>query len=230
VILSCPTELASLLREIPQIAEVHAGDDLPEFDCHCPILSLPAVFKTRVETIPAKTPYLKAPVESVDRWREILGAKDGKLRVGLAWAGNPRRRLDRRRSIRLEQLAPLSMVKGVRLYSLQKGQTPQTSTGVPAGLELIDLSSRLHDFAETAGAIENLDLVISVDTAVAHLAGAMGKPVWVLIGYVPASRWMLDRNDSPWYPTMRLFRQPAMDDWSTPIAQIAQALREMTDR
>jgi tetratricopeptide (TPR) repeat protein len=230
VILSCPAELASLLREIPQIAEVCGGDELPEFDCHCPILSLPAVFKTRLESIPATTPYLKAPVESVGRWREILAANDGKLRVGLAWAGNPRRRLDRQRSVTLEQLAPLWTVKGVRLFSLQKGQTPQTSAAVPAGLELIDLSSRLDDFAETAAAIENLDLVISVDTAVAHLAGAMGKPVWVLIGFVPASRWMLDRKDSPWYPTMRLFRQPAMDDWNSPIVQIAQALREMIDR
>ncbi len=230
VILSCPAELASLLREIPEIAEVHDGDDLPEFDCHCPMLSLPFVFKTRLETIPAKTPYLKAPDESVARWREILGAKNGKLRVGLAWAGNPRRRLDRRRSVTLEQLEPLAMVKGIRFYSLQKSRTPQASAGVPAGMELIDLSDRLPDFAETAGAIENLDLVISVDTAVAHLAGTMGKPVWVLVGFVPASRWMLDRNDSPWYPTMRLFRQPAMDDWETPIAQIAQALKEMIDR
>jgi tetratricopeptide (TPR) repeat protein len=230
VILSCAPPLASLLREIPEVAGVYGQNDLPEFDCHCPMLSLPAVFKTRLDSIPAKTPYLKAPAEALARWREILAAKDGKLRVGLAWAGNPKRRLDRGRSVALEQLTLLSKINGIRLYSLQKGHAPQTSAAVAAGMELIDLSDRLNDFAETAAAIENLDLVISVDTAVAHLAGALGKPVWVLIGFVPASRWMLDRNDSPWYPTMRLFRQPAMDDWNTPIARIAETLREKTNR
>jgi hypothetical protein len=231
VILSCAAALASLLREMPQVAGVYGRNDLPEFDFHCPILSLPAIFETRLESIPAKTPYLKAPAEAVARWRELLAKDDGKLRVGLAWAGNPKRRLDHGRSVALEQLVPLSKVNEVRLFSLQKrGQTPFSGAAAPAGMELIDFSDRLSDFAETAAAIENLDLVISVDTAVAHLAGALGKPVWVLIGFVPASRWLLDRSDSPWYPTMRLFRQPTRDDWDTPIDQIAEALQEKIGR
>lgn len=229
VVVSCPAQLAKLLREIPQIAEVICGGDLPEFDCHCPMQSLPAVFKTRLETIPATTPYLKAPADLAAKWRGLLGTKDGTLHVGLTWAGNPKRRMDRRRSVTLEQLTPLSAVKGVRLHSLQKGWTMEPGAA-PGGMELLDLSNELRDFAETAGAIENLDLVITVDTAVAHLAGAMGKPVWMLVGFVPAWRWMLDRNDSPWYPTMWLFRQPTIDDWNTPILRVAESLREMVGR
>jgi len=225
-------ELASLLRHSLPMAEVVSGGDLPNFSCHCPLLSLPAVFKTCLDTIPVGMPYLKSPAESTARWRDLLdrgaGAmRAGAMRAGLVWAGNPRRKLDRQRSMDLEQLSPLASARGVRFYSLQKGPAAQQAATPPGNMELIDLTAQLKDFAETAGLIENLDLVITVDTAVAHLAGAMGKPVWVLLGRVPAWRWMLDRSDSPWYPTMRLFRQPAMADWNTPIAQAAKALREL---
>ncbi|MGD0461136.1 MAG: tetratricopeptide repeat protein [Tepidisphaeraceae bacterium] len=232
VVLRCPAELAALMRHSLAIAEVVSGDDLPNFSCHCPLLSLPAVFKTRLETVATDVPYLKSPPESAARWRGLLeggagATRAGAIRVGLVWAGNPRRKLDRQRSLRLEQLLPLATVPGIQFYSLQKGQAAQQAPNPPGNMELIDLTAKLSDFAETAGLIENLNLVISVDTAVAHLAGAMGKPVWVLLGRVPAWRWMLDRTDSPWYPTMRLFRQPVMDDWNTPIAQLAKALREL---
>jgi tetratricopeptide (TPR) repeat protein len=225
VVVSCAPELSKLFREMPQISAVCGSDNLPSFDFHCPILSLPYAFKTRVDSIPANVPYLKAPADTAERWAQTLGPRDGKLRVGLAWMGNPKRRLNTQRSVTLELLMPLSKIDGAKFYSLQKGRT----AAIPDGFEMVDLSGKLTDFAETAGAIANLDLVISVDTAVAHLAGAMGKPAWVLIGYVPASRWMLDRNDSPWYPSMRLFRQPAMDDWKTPIGQVAEALRKLID-
>jgi ADP-heptose:LPS heptosyltransferase len=131
--------------------------------------------------------------------------------------------------LRLEQLSPLA-ISGIQFYSLQKGEAAQQAASPPGNMKLIDLTTKLDDFANTTGLIENLDLVISVDTAVAHLAGTMGKPVWVLLGHVPAWRWMLDRSDSPWYPTMRLFRQPAIDDWSSPITQLALALRELVSK
>jgi ADP-heptose:LPS heptosyltransferase len=148
------------------------------------------------------------------------------MRVGLVWAGNPRRKLDRQRSLHLEQFSPLASIPGVQFFTLQKGESAKQAAAPPGNMKLIDLTTKLNDFADTAGLIENLDLVISVDTAVAHLAGAMGKAVWVLLGHIPAWRWLLDRPDSPWYPTMRLFRQPTMGDWNTPITQLATALRE----
>jgi tetratricopeptide (TPR) repeat protein len=229
VILRCPVELDSLLRRSMPMAEVVSGGNLPKFDCHSPLLSLPAVFKTRLDTIPSEVPYLKSSAESAAKWRDLLESTAGKLRVGLVWAGNPKRKLDRQRSLRLDHLSPLAM-SGIQFYSLQKGEAAQQAATPPGNMKLIDLTAKLDDFADTAGLIENLDKVISVDTAVAHLAGAMGKPVWVLLGHVPAWRWMLDRSDSPWYPTMRLFRQPAIDDWSSPIAQLAAALRELVDK
>jgi tetratricopeptide (TPR) repeat protein len=229
VILQCPVELDSLLRRSMPTAEVVSGGNLPKFDCHCPLLSLPAVFKTRLDTIPSEVPYLKSPAESAAKWRDLLDSTAGNLRVGLVWAGNPKRKLDRQRSLRLEQLSSLA-ISGIQFYSLQKGEAAKQAASPPDNMKLIDLTAKLDDFADTAGLIQNLDLVISVDTAVAHLAGAMGKPVWVLLGHVPAWRWMLDRSDSTWYPTMRLFRQPAIDDWSSPIAQLAVALRELVDK
>jgi len=227
VIVRSAPELTRLLREMPQISKVVDDGTLPDFDCHCPILSLPFVFKTQLDSIPASIPYLKAPANVAARWREILPKKNDQLRIGLVWAGNPGRKLDQRRSLQLEQLAPLFELNGAEFFSLQRGNAASTISSVP---RVNDLSGKLTDFAETAAAIENLDLIISVDTAVAHLAGALGKPIWVLLGFVPAWRWMLDRADSPWYPTMRLFRQPAMGDWNTPIGQIVISLREMIGR
>ena len=224
VIVSTVPALTRLLREMPQISQLVDDGKLPEFDCHCPVLSLPFIFKTRFDSIPANVPYLKSPADAAERWREILPGKNNRLRIGLVWAGNPGRKLDQRRSLQLTQLAPLFEVNSAEFFSLQKGKAASMISDVP---RVKDLSGQLTDFAETAGAIENLDLVITVDTAVAHLAGAMGKSVWVLLGFVPAWRWMLERADSPWYPTMRLFRQPALDDWNTPIGQIVEALRDM---
>jgi tetratricopeptide (TPR) repeat protein len=227
VIVSTAPDLTRLLREMPQISQVVDAGNLPEFDCHCPILSLPFAFKTQLDSIPADIPYLKAPAEAAARWREILPVKKDRLRIGLVWAGNPGRKLDQRRSLQPEQLAPLFEVGGAEFFSLQKGNPVSMISSFP---QVNDPSGKLTDFAETAAAVENLDLVITVDTAVAHLAGALGKPVWVLLGFVPAWRWMLDRADSPWYSTMRLFRQPAMGDWNTPMEQVVLSLREIIGR
>jgi hypothetical protein len=228
VVISCPEELRQLLESLPGVARVTAEIEPGNFDCHCPLMSLPAVFGTRVETIPAPARYLQAPAPLTDSWRNRIGYEVG-MRVGLAWAGNPKHKRDRRRSISLAQLAPLSTAKGVRFYSLQKGDAAGQAATPPDGMRLIDFSAELRNLADAAGAVENLDLVISVDTATAHLSAALGKPTWVLVPFVPDWRWMLHRADSPWYPTMRLFRQRVPGDWNGLIGQITQALCELVD-
>ena len=226
VVMSCPEELRQLLESLPGIDRVTAEIEPGNFDCHCPLMSLPAVFGTRAETIPAPARYLQAPAQLATSWRSRIGNEVG-MRVGLAWAGNPKHKRDRRRSISLEQLAPLSTAKGARFFSLQKGDAARQAATPPEGMQLIDFSGELRNLADAAALIENLDLVISVDTATAHLSAALGKPTWVLLPLVPDWRWMLHREDSPWYPTMRLFRQTAPGDWHGPIARITQALCEL---
>jgi hypothetical protein len=222
VILACHSELRRLLSKIEGVQQwIDPGETLPEFDVHCPLMSLPKVFGTTVQTVPGQAPYLAAGAELAERWRERVEGLPGR-KVGLAWAGRPGHGNDRNRSIRLNQLEKLGIVAGVSFVSLQKGEAARQQT---PGLTITDWTADLNDFADTAALIANLDLVIAVDTAVAHLAGALGKPVWVLLPFVPDWRWMLDREDSPWYPTMRLFRQPAIGDWETPISRIVEALK-----
>jgi hypothetical protein len=173
---------------------------------------------TTLATIPADVPYLHADPAAVEAWRAKLDA-GGKWKVGIVWAGRATHDNDRNRSLPAAALAPLEQVSNVHVYSLQKGATAPTF--------MIDRASDLHDFADTAAAIAILDLVISVDTSVAHLAGAMGKPVWTLLPHRPEWRWMLDREDSPWYPTMRLFRQSRAGDWAGVIARVCDTLRQV---
>ncbi|MGD0461132.1 MAG: tetratricopeptide repeat-containing glycosyltransferase family protein [Tepidisphaeraceae bacterium] len=230
VIVECPPELATVLRGVEGIQEIFVqGQTLPSFDTHRSIMSLPLTFGATAQTIPAKVPYLAVPADRIAAWRQRLG--DAPLGVGLVWAGGPQYSDDSRRSMRLEHFAPLAAVKSARFHLLQKGPAASQAATPPPGMDLVNWAADLHDFVETAALITNLDLVISVDTSVAHLAGALGKPVWVLLPFVPDWRWMLNRDDSPWYPTMRLFRQPAAGDWATPIAQVVQALhRRAADR
>jgi Flp pilus assembly protein TadD len=204
------------------------GDLMPPFELHSPLLSLPFACATTLDTIPAQIPYLKVDPATAARWRNRIGTTGG-LKVGLAWAGNPQHKNDRNRSIALERLAPLFEVAGVRWFSLQVGERAADLVHAPAG-RIADLAERLTDFAETAAAVAGLDLVIAVDTAVAHLAGALGKPVWVLLPFVPDWRWLIDRADSPWYPTARLFRQPGRDDWESVAQAVRAALDELVDR
>jgi hypothetical protein len=161
--------------------------------------------------------------ELVKQWNRRFAALGEGLRVGLVWAGNPNNPLDRGRSINLREFGPLAEIPGANFWSLQLEEPAQQL--VPPGLRLIDWTDDLHDFADTAALIANLDLVITVETAVAHLAGAMGKRVWVLLRRVPPWRWLMDREDSPWYPTMRLFRQKTRGDWASVIQSVAEALR-----
>ena len=195
---------------------------LPHFDVWCPLLSLPRILGTRADTIPTVAPYLRPRGAIVERWARQLSEHAG-LKVGLVWSGNAQHINDFRRSIGFARLRPLFDVTGVRWFSLQVGRHAPDIAALPPG-SIVDLSPELADFAETAGAIVNLDLVIAVDTAVAHLAGALGKPAWVMLPFVPDWRWMIDRDDSPWYPTLRLYRQRAMGDWDDVVARVAADL------
>lgn len=193
-------------------------------------LSLPLYCRTRLDSIPAPIPYLKPSPEQIGEWRSRI-PRDG-LRVGLAWKGNPRHENDADRSLpQLGALAPLAAIEGVHFVSLQKGPGEDEAKHPPAGMELLDASPWLEDFADTAALVANLDLVISVDTAVAHLAGALGKPCWILLPYYKTdARWLSDREDSPWYPgTMRLFRQSSLSTWPPVIEEVAHALRDLTN-
>jgi glycosyl transferase family 9 (putative heptosyltransferase) len=199
------------------------GDPLPAFDCYCPMMSLPRILGTTLAAIPADVPYLSADRTRIASWRNRLAGLSG-LRIGLAWAGNPNLDDDRQRSIPLDRLAELAGVAGVAFVSLQKGETAMQTGSLRSGMVVHDWTDELDDFAETAALIENLDLVISVDTSTVHLAGALGKPVWLLNRFDTCWRWLLDRNDSPWYPTLRQFRQPQRDDWSSVIKNVRAAL------
>ena len=231
VVLEVPKELHELMRTLPcTVHLVSHGSPLPAFDLHSPLLSLPLAFETRLETIPARVPYLSAPENRRSVWSNRLGRHD-RLRVGLVWAGHPRKhqavnnRGDRYRSIGFDQLAPVLHIPGCEFYSLQKGDdaVAQLHNSALRG-HVIDWSEDLQDFADTAALIENLDLVIAVDTAVAHLVGALGKPFWLLNRYDTCWRWLLNRDDSPWYPTARLFRQDATRTWDGAIARIQETL------
>ena len=219
VILETQGELGSLLQSVKGVTTLVArGESLPDFDLHCPLLSLPLAFGTTLQTIPAAIPYLHPQEQTVGEWQARLGGEEGRpLRVGLVWAGRTAHRHDQTRSMTLEMLEPLAGIANVQFYSLQKGREQSRAW-------LIDHTALLTDFAQTAALIANLDLVIGVDTAVVHLAGAMGKPVWLLLSAVPEWRWLLDRPDTPWYPTMRLFRQKSRGDWSGVAEEVRQML------
>lgn len=237
LIVYCHRSLLGLFSGIAGVSSVVALDQpIPACDCYSPLLSLPAIFATRQGTIPAKVPYLWADAARQEAWRRRL-AGEKRLRVGLVWGGNPRRedrdaeRILRRRSMALKEFQPLWEVAGASFFSLQKGEPVMQLQDWPPHLELFDYSHELEDFSDTAALIMNLDLVISVDTSVVHLAGALGKPVWVLSRLGGCWRWLQDREDSPWYPSARIFRQQESHDWSTVIAEIREALaRQVASR
>ena len=220
----CPPELQRLLRGQLGIEQVVSDlQSLPPFDVRCPLLSLPRVMRTTLKSIPATVPYLKADSALASQWRRRLDVSKAGPKVGLVWAGSQRHRKDHHRSITPEQLAPLAQIPEVQFVSLQKDNP---SSKPP--FELLDWTAELIDLADTAALVANLDLIISVDTAVAHLAGALAKPVLLLLPFAPDWRWMWDRADSPWYPTMRLIRQSSRGNWQSAIARAVQALRPLT--
>jgi hypothetical protein len=225
VLLQVPAALVAVLRTLDGVETVVApGEQLPPFDVHAPLMSLPHLVGTTVETIPARVPYLHADPSAMARWRERLrGPSDG-MRVGLVWSGNPAHPRQHVRSLPLACLEPLATVPGVTFYSLQKGPAAEEGHASNLGLPLTDLGPLLEDFAETAAALSQLDLLITVDTSVAHMAGALGRPVWLLLAAVADWRWLLDRADSPWYPTLRLFRQHRLGDWQSVVEAVRRAM------
>ena len=219
VVVECQPSLRTLLATAPGVsAVVDPGAQVPGAVCYAPLMSVPHLLGTSLETIPKSIPYLSAGKPPVDL------PKNG-LRVGLVWRGNPQHEHDQWRSISLEQLQPLLDVPGVSFFSLQVGDAQNELTQAPWNGRMVDLSPHLKDFSATAAVIADLDLVISVDTAVAHVAGALGKPVWVLIPQGNDWRWLHGRNDSPWYPTLRLLRQRRLRNW---VPAINGMVRELT--
>jgi Flp pilus assembly protein TadD len=228
VILAVPNSLARLMETVVGVDQIVSQDDpLPGFDWFCPLLSLPMAFGTTEAAIPARVPYLAADLDAIASFEAALADAQG-LRVGLVWAGERRAdqpraaAIDLRRSMRLADMAPLAEVPGCAFVSLQLG--PPAKQAADAPFPLIDLTDRLTDFAATAALIEALDLVVTVDTAVAHVAGALGKPVWLLNRFDGCWRWPRDRDGTAWYPTMRLFRQSTPGDWADVMRRVAEAL------
>ncbi|MCG5242666.1 tetratricopeptide repeat protein [Azospirillum doebereinerae] len=217
----------------PSIQVLVRGPEPPPHDVHCPLMSLPRAFGSDLASLPASVPYLNPERGDTNRWRDRLTAgstaEPEGLRVGLVWAGNPRHRNDRNRSLPIASLRPLLAVPGVRFVSLQTGDARGDRTRLPGGIPE-DLIGSVRDFADTAAILANLDLLITVDTAIVHLAGAMGVPAWLLLPYAPDWRWLLDRADSPWYPSLRLFRQPRPGDWSTTLGTVASVLKAMANK
>ena len=225
VILECQPELTDLFsRSFPQIELASMQGASSEFDLHASLFDLPLIFKTTLETIPANVPYLKPSAEKVASWRNRLGI--GGMKIGIAWAGGASNTLNRIRSMPLSGMAPLADVdpKAVRFISLQKGPPAKQVVNPPPGLIVEDYAADLKDFDETAALIACLDLVITVDTAVAHLSGALGQKTWLPLPFSWFWLYLENRNDSPWYPTVRLFRQTQRGDWSGPMKQIATEL------
>jgi lipoprotein NlpI len=226
IILAVQRPLAALLATMAGVSDLRAqGDEIPPYDCYCPLPSLPLAFHTTVDTIPAQVPYVCAPADRMAKWRHLMEAV-ARPRIGLMWAGSQAPQ-NRRRSIPLRLLRPLWELPDGHFVALQKELPDDDApllalTGMPTFL-----GDRQADLADTAAMISMLDLVITVDTSIAHLAGALGKPVWVLLPFSADWRWLRHRDDSPWYPTARLYRQPALGDWENVVALVANAVREL---
>lgn len=230
VILECRPEIVPLMRTAPGIERViSTGETPPPFAVQAALMDVPAILNLTVEQIPAVVPYLAADADRVEHWRRKLATFSG-LKVGVVWQGSPTYRFDAARSIPLNELAPLAAVPGVNLVSLQKGVGSEQTAGFPLHRLPADFDAAGAAFVDTAAVMMNLDLVITSDTAIAHLAGALGRPVWIALGTAPDWRWFLDRDDSPWYPTAKLFRQKNAGDWPEVFGRIARELLQLVER
>ncbi|HUT09034.1 MAG TPA: FkbM family methyltransferase [Thermoguttaceae bacterium] len=229
VVALCPKPLLPLLKSFQAIDElVPTGSNPPAFDTYVPLLSIPGIFNDNLDTFPADVPYLFPDDRLVEKWKAELAGYGG-LKIGIAWQGNPGYEADCFRSVPLAEFAPLGKLSGIRLLSLQKGAGVEQLDALAGCLDVVDWGDRLDrdsgPFMDTAAILKNLDLVITPDMALAHVAGALGVPVWLVLSYVPHWPWQLEREDTPWYPTMRLFRQPEMDDWPSVFRRIAEELK-----
>jgi tetratricopeptide (TPR) repeat protein len=224
VLLEVQPPLKSLLSNVDGVAQTFArGELLPNFDLHCPLMSLPLALGTTLDSIPAEVPYLQAPPDRLARWRDRLGDKR-RLRVGIAWAGSALHKNDHQRSIALDRFGALLATSDIEFVSLQKEMVAADALALSGRANVIQIGDELDNFADTAAVISLLDLVITADTSIAHLAGALARPVWVLVAFAPDFRWLLNREDSPWYPTARLFRQPRPGDWKSVIGRVQDDL------
>ncbi len=230
VLVEAPADLIDLFAPLAEHATLIASDDgsVPdsEFDCYVYLMSLGRILGTMADTVPADIPYITAPPDRINTWRERLGGPG--VKTGIAWAGRPTHPQDAQRSMNSALFAPLAEIEGVCLYSLQKDKTTRPLDPALGNRLAADFGPQLTRFAETAAIVAHLDLVITVDTSLAHLAGALGKPVWTLLPYAPDWRWLLGRDDTPWYPTMRLFRQETAGDWRSVIERVRDELAAET--
>ena len=224
VLVDCPRVLHAVLAGVPGVDRFVTGELAVErFDAWIPLLSLPAIFGTTLASVPAQVPYLFVEPQRTEYWRGELARHEG-FRVGIAWQGNPGYAADFQRSVPLAEFVPLADLPGVQLFNLQKKHGLEQLPPLAERLKIVDLAPQLDQqaaFVDTAAVMQGLDLVVVSDSALAHLAGALGVPVWVALPHVPDWRWLLDREDSPWYPTMRLFRQTSLGDWATVFERIA---------
>ncbi|MBI5724036.1 MAG: tetratricopeptide repeat protein [Planctomycetes bacterium] len=223
LVLFCPNTLMPLFDGMAGLDEMVDDPTKGNWDYAIGLMSMPAIFGTALDTIPADVPYLSAKPDKAAFWASKRVA--GRFNAGLAWAGNPSNPRDKQRSMRLADFQPLGRINGLALHSLQVGDGADQAKAPPPDVEIADWSGELKDFSDTAGLVANLDLVISIDSALAHLAGAMGKPVRLLLPDIPDWRWMPDRGDSPWYPTMRIFRQKTAGDWRDVVRRVEEELR-----
>ena len=222
VLLLAQPELAELVATCPGVDEVvPEGSPLPPFDVQLPLLSLPRIFRTDLESIPAEVPYLSVPkrIPNQEGIRELLASANGRVKIGISWAGSPTHTRDGQRSIALGALSPLGSLQEVAWHAFQLG-----ATELPLLPGIVSLAPLLSNFSDTAYALSGMDLLITVDTAMAHLAGALGIPTLLLVSYIPDWRWMMGRVDSPWYPTFHIYRQPKPDDWDSVIRQVVEDL------
>ncbi len=227
--IGCGKEVGGLIRQLaPRATIFQKWDDCPPYAAYAALSGLPRLAGTRVETIPAPIPYLRADPARIAAWKERLGAlvPRGFKRVGLVWAGRPAHNNDRNRSTSISTYKPLFDLPGIAFVALQKGPATPQAGGFFARAPLVNLGAEIHDYADTMAIMDNLDLIVSVDTSVVHLAGALGRPVWVMIPRAPDWRWLLQREDTPWYPSMRLFRQTRPNSWEDVVARIKAALAE----
>jgi tetratricopeptide (TPR) repeat protein len=224
IVIACTAAQTGLMRQLEGvIATCLSSESSPPHDLFLPLMSLPRIFGTTLETIPRDVPYLQADPQRVATWRERLSAYSG-VKIGLVWSG--KEDPDPLRSIAFGELAPLAAITGVQYFGLQVGPAAQDARKAAAWMKIVDLSEEVMDFGETAACMMNLDLLLTIDTAAAHLSGALGRPTWTMVPFSPDWRWLLDRQDSPWYPTMRLFRQTRRKVWGDVVEHVAFALRD----
>ena len=227
IILGCNRTMGRLLEGVEGIQQVIIeGERIPHVDVQSSMFRLPIIFDTSMDSIPARVPYIKVDRRLISEWKEKVSDGRPSFKIGLNWAGGHNTGIYRYRACPPEMFSKLSEMANVSFYSLFFGKTENIIQSLKKDLGLIDFTDEIRDFSDTAALIENLDLVISIDTAVVHLAGALGKTVWTLLPHVPDWRWLLDREDSPWYPTMRLFRQPSPGDWTSVINKVIDELKE----